>query len=88
MKKLMLIYIIASLFILHTTFGQETIKAHLTFNMPEIRDAIRNSDYSSIVIDDCSLPHNDDGSPEIPYRYIRLIIPINHEVSTLEIKTT
>ena len=88
MKKLMLIYIIASLFIFHTTFGQETIKAHLTFNMPEIRDAIRNSDYSSIVIDDCSLPHNDDGSPEIPYRYIRLIIPINHEVSTLEIKTT
>jgi len=81
MKINILIFIIASILFPLNVIGEE-IKINKEFQMPTLKDAALNPEYKSFFSDDMLFGTN-EGSPNLPFKYVRLIIPSNSEAESV-----
>lgn len=82
MKKIRLLLITALLVIPWLSFAQE-VKVNVTFETPQVQNA-GSDNYVSVVANDM-LMEIEEGLPDIPFRYLRIIIPSASQATSVSV---
>ena len=82
MKKIRLLLITALLVIPWLSFAQE-VKVNVTFETPQVQNA-GSDNYVSVVANDM-LMGIEEGLPDIPFRYLRIIIPSASQATSVSV---
>ena len=82
MKKIHLLFISALLAIPWLSFAQE-VKINVAFEMPQVQNT-GSDNYVSVVADDM-LSGMEEGLPDIPFRYLRIIIPSASQATSVSV---
>lgn len=82
MKKIHSLFIFALLIIPWLSFAQE-VKINVTFNTPLIQNN-ESDGYMSVITDDM-LSETEKDLPDIPFRYLRIIIPSANQATSVSV---